>query len=540
MPIQSPQQDIDIPNSTIYDVLFGNIADEDLGRVAITDDATGSQTTYGELKALIDAFAGALAERGVKPGTVVGLHCPNSLAFAVAFHGILRAGATVTTLGSLMNTHDVAKQLKDSNATYVLTTKLLGEAGVQGAEEAGIDPSNIIDLTDEATGLRALVGEGRPAPEVTIDPATHVAVLPYSSGTTGVPKGVRLSHRNLVANILQIGVRLGPNGLDRDSVVMCVLPFFHIYGMNVLLNSCLNVRAHVVTMPSFDLENFLAAHQKHGITFTFIAPPIAVALAKHPLVDKFDIGTLETVLSGAAALDAQLADSVANRLGVRILQGFGMTETSPVTSVSDVGVTPLDSIGLPVSNTEVKIVDITTEDLEEIHPPANEGDRSAEGEMWVRGPQVMLGYLNNEEATANTITPDGWLRTGDIANLDHLGNAYVVDRMKELIKYKGYQVAPAELEALLMTHEAIADAAVVGYLRECDGEELPRAFLVLQQGVDPNDPAVSAEALMEWVAERVTPYKKIRMVEFIDAIPKSSTGKILRKDLKSVPVAAKA
>lgn len=540
MPIQSPQQTLDIPNTTIYDVLFGNIADEDLGRVAITDDATGSTTTYGELRVLIDAFAGALAERGVKPGVVVGLHCPNSLAFAIAFHGILRAGATVTTLGSLLNAHDVAKQLKDSGASYVLTTKLLGEAGFQGSAEVGIDAGNVIDLTDEAAGLKALVAEGRPAPEVTIDPATHVAVLPYSSGTTGVPKGVRLSHRNLVANILQIGQRLGPNGLDRDSVVMCVLPFFHIYGMNVLLNSCLFVRSHIVTMPSFDLEKFLAAHQKHGITFTFIAPPIAVALAKHPLVDTFDLSSLETLLSGAAALDGQLAQAVADRLGVQILQGFGMTETSPVTSVSDVGVTPLDSIGLPVANTEVKIVDITTDDLEEILPPANEGERSTEGEMWVRGPQVMLGYLNNEEATANTLTADGWLRTGDIANLDHLGNVYVVDRMKELIKYKGYQVAPAELEALLMTHEAIADAAVVGYLRESDGEELPRAFLVLQQGVDANDPAVSAEALMEWVAERVTPYKKIRMVEFIDAIPKSSTGKILRKDLKNVPAAVKA
>ncbi len=540
MPIQSPQQTLDIPNTTIYDVLFGTIADEDLGRVAITDDATGSTTTYGELRVLIDAFAGALAERGVKSGVVVGLHCPNSLAFAIAFHGILRAGATVTTLGSLLNAHDVAKQLKDSGASYVLTTKLLGDAGFQGSAEAGVDAGNVIDLTDEAAGLKALVAEGRPAPEVTIDPATHVVVLPYSSGTTGVPKGVRLSHRNLVANILQIGQRLGPNGLDRDSVVMCVLPFFHIYGMNVLLNSCLFVRSHIVTMPSFDLEKFLAAHQKHGITFTFIAPPIAVALAKHPLVDTFDLSNLETLLSGAAALDGQLAQAVADRLGVQILQGFGMTETSPVTSVSDVGVTPLDSIGLPVANTEVKIVDITTDDLEEILPPANEGERSAEGEMWVRGPQVMLGYLNNEEATANTLTADGWLRTGDIANLDHLGNVYVVDRMKELIKYKGYQVAPAELEALLMTHEAIADAAVVGYLRESDGEELPRAFLVLQQGVDANDPAVSAEALMEWVAERVTPYKKIRMVEFIDAIPKSSTGKILRKDLKNVPAAVRA
>lgn len=537
MPITSPQPTIDIPDVSVYDVLFGNLAAEDLDRPAITDTATGTTVSFGELKGMIDAFAGALAARGITTGDVVGLHCPNSLAFAVAFHGIMRAGATVTTLGSLLNAQDIAKQLRGSGARFLLTTSALGDAGSVGATEAGLAADSIVDLADPTRGLQVMVQEGSAPPEVDFDPATHVAALPYSSGTTGVPKGVMLSHRNLVANILQIAMRLEPNGLDRDSTVMAVLPFFHIYGMNVLLNSCLYVRSHIVTMPAFDLEKFLEAHQKFGITFTFIAPPIAVALAKHPVVDNYHLGNLETVLSGAASLDAHLAEAVATRLGVRILQGFGMTETSPVTNVSDVGVTPLDSIGPPVSNTEVKIVDIESPQLEEIQPPANPGERSREGEMWIRGPQVMLGYLNNPEATAATLTADGWLRTGDIANYDHEGNPYVVDRMKELIKYKGYQVPPAELEALLMTHPAIADAAVVGYLRESDGEELPRAFVVLQPAVEPGDPEASAEALMEWVAERVTPYKKIRMVEFINAIPKSSTGKILRKDLKGIPAA---
>lgn len=536
MPIYSAQPDLEIPNSTVYDVLFGNLTDEDRDHIAITDDATGSITTYAELKALVDAFAGALTHRGIKLGDVIGLHCPNSLAFAVAFHGSLRAGASVTTLGALLNTADIAQQLTDSGASYLFTTSMLGQAGFAGAEEAGIVAQNIVDLTDENTGVPALVAAGYAPPDLDIDPATHVAALPYSSGTTGLPKGVRLSHRNLVANIVQMTARLQANGVHRDSVLMCVLPFSHIYGMNVLLNVGLRLRSHIVAMPKFELGSFLAAHQKYGVTFTFIAPPIAVALAKHPLVADFDISALETVLSGAASLDGELARAVADRLGVNVIQGFGMTETSPVTNVGDIGVTPLDSIGVPVANTEIKVVDVNSAAFEEIPPPARAGQRSADGELWVRGPQVMLGYLNNEAATRRIMLDDGWLRTGDIANLDHRGNVYVVDRLKELIKYKGYQVAPAELEALLMTHEAIADAAVVGHRRESAGEELPRAFVVLQQGVDAADPAVSAEALLEWVAQRVTPYKKIRMMEFIDVIPKSSTGKILRKELRNLPV----
>lgn len=263
-----------------------------------------------------------------------------------------------------------------------------------------------------------------------------------------------------------------------------------------------------------------------------------MVLAKHPLVDQYGISSLTTVLSGAAALDEKLADAVQKRLGVAVLQGFGMTEASPVTHVSTRGETPLASIGLPVANTECKVVDLTDADFAEILPPGNEGERSDAGEMWIRGPQVMLGYLNNEEATEVTLMRDDWLRTGDIVQYDHEGNVYVVDRSKELIKYKGYQVAPAELEALLMSHEAIADAAVVGYRRESDGEEVPRAFVVPQVGLDGNVLEIGKEELMVWVAQRVAPYKKIRMVEFTDVIPKSGTGKILRKDLRDVPVSA--
>lgn len=538
MPVASPRPTIEIPEVSIYDLLFGSLTAEENQRTAITDSATGAVVSYGELRQQVDLFAGALASRGVGVGNVVALHCPNTHVFAVAFHGILRAGATVTTVGSLGTVEDVAKQVANSGASLVFTVSLLGNAGFEGARKAGLSDDRIIDLVDPATGLQALLKEASPAPEVSFDPATHIAVLPYSSGTTGVPKGVQLSHRNLVSNIVQCGPWLLENGQTRDSVIMCVLPFFHIYGMNVLLNTTLFNRTHMVTMPSFDLPTFLELHQKHQIDFTFVAPPIAVVLANHPLVDEYEIDHLTTVLSGAAALDDKLAEAVQSRLGVKVLQGFGMTEASPVTHISSRGETPLASIGLPVANTECKVVDLRDPDFAEILPPGNEGERSDSGEMWVRGPQVMLGYHNNEEATEITLLRDGWLRTGDIVEYDYEGNVYVVDRAKELIKYKGYQVAPAELEALLITHESIADAAVVGYLRAEDGEEIPRAFVVPQAGEDGAPVAVDTEALMEWVAERVAPYKKVRLVEIIDEIPKSGTGKILRKNLRDVPVSS--
>jgi len=310
------------------------------------------------------------------------------------------------------------------------------------------------------------------------------------------------------------------------------MPFFHIYGMTVLLNAVLHARARLVMMASFDLEEFLATIANHKVTVAYIAPPVAVALAKHPLVDSYDTSTLRAVLSGAAPLDEELGHAVADRIGCPVVQGYGMTELSPVSHCTPLdggkrlvgSVAPIGAAGWTAANSSSRLIDPASGD--EIDLPAS--DLSETGELWFKGPNVMAGYLNNEEATRDTIDDDGWLRTGDLAKVDSTGCVYIVDRLKELIKYKGYQVPPAELEAVLLSHPAIADAAVIGVRDAESGEEVPKAFVVKQSGAE-----LTETEVMEFVASEVAPYKKVRQVAFIDAIPKSSAGKILRKDLRT-------
>ncbi|AFM16617.1 acyl-CoA synthetase (AMP-forming)/AMP-acid ligase II [Mycolicibacterium chubuense NBB4] len=533
MSFPSPFPEVDIPTASVYEYLFSGLGDADLDRVALTDAKSGRATTYRELVARIDTFAGALAARGVGVGDVIGLLAPNSSAFAVAFHGILRAGATATTINALFRAKDIAKQLTDAKATMLVTVAALLPQAEEGAAAAGIPADNLVVLdgagrdTDGHPNAADLLAAGAAAPAVTFAPSSHLAALPYSSGTTGNPKGVMLTHRNLVANVAQIRPL---HGMVADDVVLAVLPFFHIYGMTVLLNAALHARARLVIMPSFDLGEFLGNIAEHKCTIAFIAPPVAVALAKHPLVDEHDLSSLKVVMSGAAPLDADLGHAVAQRLDCRVVQGYGMSELSPVSHITpfdsgrlDMHVdAPLSSVGWTVSNAVSKIVDPETG--AEIGVPA-EG-LSETGELLFKGPNVMAGYLNNDEATRATIDDDGWLHTGDLARVDAHGCVYIVDRLKELIKYKGYQVPPAELEAVLLSHPEIVDAAVVGVL-DGEGEEVPKAFVVTQ-----GDSALTDADVMEFVAGQVAPYKKVRQVEFIDAIPKSSSGKILRKDLK--------
>jgi len=297
---------------------------------------------------------------------------------------------------------------------------------------------------------------------------------------------------------------------------IAVLPFFHIYGLVVLMNQPLYCGAGVVTMPRFDLREFLRVIQDYRITVAYVVPPIVLALVKHPMVDEFDLSSLELVHSGAAPLSAELELACAERLGCRVRQGYGLTETSPATHfVPDQLVGPMPGdVGPLVPNTECRIVDVLSgEDA-----PAGES-----GELLIRGPQVMKGYLNKPQATADAIDPDGWLHTGDIARIDENGSMRIVDRIKELIKYKGYQIAPAELEALLLTHPAITDAAVIP-LPDEEAGEVPKAFVV-------TDGSITPEAVTGYVAEHVAPYKKVRAVEIIDAIPKAPSGKILRRVL---------
>lgn len=538
MSFASPFPEVDIPTASVYDYLFERISDAELDTVALIDAKSGRQTTYREMIARIDSFAGALAARGVGVGDVVGLLAPNSSAFAVSFHGILRAGATATTINALFTAKDIAKQLTDSKAKMLITvTPLLAQAK-EAATLAGLSPDDLVVLDGagrDGTGDGAghpnaadLLASETAAPQVNFAPSSHLAALPYSSGTTGNPKGVMLTHRNLVANVAQIRPL---HGMQPDDVVLAVLPFFHIYGMTVLLNAALHARARLVIMPSFDLGEFLGNIAEHKCTIAFIAPPVAVALAKHPLVDEHDLSSLNVVMSGAAPLDADLGHAVAKRLSCKVVQGYGMSELSPVSHITpfDGGrvnmheEAPLSSVGWTVSNAASKLVDPETG--KEIEVP--EEGLSQTGELWFKGPNVMAGYLNNETATKETIDDDGWLHTGDLAQVDHNGLVYIVDRLKELIKYKGYQVPPAELEAVLLSHPDIADAAVIG-VRDEEGEEVPKAFVVKQEGAELTDAQV-----IEFVASNVAPYKKVRQVQFIDAIPKSASGKILRKDLRN-------
>jgi acyl-CoA synthetase (AMP-forming)/AMP-acid ligase II len=517
MPVRSPYPDVEIPAVSLGEFLFGGGVGEHAQTAAFVDGTTGVSVSFGELHAQVLGIAAALAQRGIGRGDVVALYAPNSPSWAAVFHGILRANAVVTSVNVLYTAHELAAQLADSGARLLVTTAALLDRAVAAAKEVGLDDAAVVvlDAADGHPSLADLLGCTGDPPACVVG-ADDLAVLPYSSGTSGRPKGVILTHRNLVANLQQLrAVTL----VEPGARVLAVLPFFHIFGMTCLVNHGIDRRVSVVTLPRFDLDQFLRVIAEYRVQRVGIVPPIAVALAKHPAVGSYDLSCLELVFSGAAPLDAAIGAAVARRLGCRMVQGFGMTEMSPVSHCVPDGVDlDIASVGTLVPNMEAMIVDPATG--RELPP----GQR---GELWCRGPNVMAGYLNDPDATAATLDHAGWLHTGDLASVTEDGVFTILDRLKELIKYKGYQVPPAELEALLLTHDRIIDAAVIG-VRDAGGEEVPKAYVVPQPGAD-----LTAAEVIAFVAERVAPYKKVRAVEFLDAIPKSPSGKILRKDLRA-------
>jgi 4-coumarate--CoA ligase len=492
------------------------MVDELADHPAMIDGPTGRTYTFSQLADLTARVAGGLAERGFGPGSTLAVMLPNLPEYFLAFHGAAMAGGTVTTINPTYGPSEVRHQLEDSGATSLITIPMFVDTASAACEGTEVDTIWVIgDAPDGTVPFADLMQADPLAEQVEVDVMEDVMVLPYSSGTTGLPKGVMLTHNNLVANIVQTEPVLEVEaGKER---VIAVLPFFHIYGMQVLMNAVIARGGTVVTMPRFDLEQFLTLVQDQKITIAYLVPPIVLALAKHPMVDQFDLSSLKLIFSGAAPLGAEVALEAASRVGCDVVQGYGMTELSPVTHSTPMGEFKPGSIGLTISNTEVRVVDPGTgEDL------AVDED----GELWIRGPQVMKGYLNNPEATAITIDDDGWLHTGDIGHVDSDGHFYIVDRLKELIKYKGFQVPPAELEALLLTHPAVADAAVIG-VPDPEAGELPKGYVVLKPGAE-----ASEEDIKEFVADAVASYKQLRIVEFIDAVPKSASGKILRRELR--------
>ena len=525
MIITSPHPDVSIPDVPITTFIFEH-AGSHPDKTALIDGASGRSYDYATLQSMVQLVAGGLAARGFGPGDVLMILAPNIPEYAIALHGALTCGGTVTTVNPTYTAREVRHQIEDSGATWLFTIPpfipLAREAMAGGSTIGKIVVLGETEPADDVMDALELLAGDPYEGHAPVDPAETVAVLPYSSGTTGNPKGVMLTHRNLVGNLVQ---GEGLVASEPDDVVVAVLPFFHLYGLQILINLDLRLGATTVSLPRFDLEQFLGVLQDHAVTRAYLVPPIVLALAKHPLVDRYDLSRLETIVSGAAPLSEELADEVTERIGVEILQGYGMTETSPATHVALPGSGKPGCVGKLVPSSECRIVDVGTG--ADVAP----GDS---GEIWVRGPHIMKGYLNNPQATAETIDADGWLHTGDIGYMDADGDFWIVDRLKELIKYKAFQVPPAELEGLLLSHPAVADAAVIP-LPDEEAGEIPKAFVVLKPGAE-----ATAGELQEFVAGQVAGFKQIRALEFIDAIPKAISGKILRRVLRDAEAAKQA
>ena len=502
---------VSVPDASVTETLFeGLVGRED--EVAMVDGPTGREMTAGQMMSMIKRLAGGLTERGVLPGGTVAILAPNIPEYPVVFHGVAWGGGTVTTINPTYTAPEIHHQLVDAGAVMLVTIPMFVDVAREAAEDTNVKDIVIIGA-EKCLSLDDVLGQPLEA-QAPVDIAEDVVVLPYSSGTTGRPKGVMLTHRNLVANVHQAAAAAGIEG---HHTAIAFLPFFHIYGMTVLMNLFLNQRAKIVTMPRFDLELYMKLIQEHRATHLYIVPPVALALAKHPIVEHFDVSSVQQLFSGAAPLGPEIEAAVGARFGADSVQGYGMTELSPISHMTNGTAIRHGSSGQAVPSTECRIVDPET--LEDL-------GAGQEGELWIRGPQVMKGYLNNPDATAETLVEGGWLRTGDLAEIDEDGFMFIRDRLKELIKYKGFQVAPAEVEAALCTHDAIADAAVIGK-RDAEAGEVPVAFVVPSGDVD-------EAALQAHCASCLATYKHPAEYRFVESVPKSASGKILRRELRDL------
>lgn len=506
--------DVVIPEMPLHEYAMANL-EGFLDHPAFIEGPTGRVMTFRQMREQVRMVAAGLAKRGFGKGDRISIYSPNIPEYAPTFFGTLAAGGTAVMSNPLYTAEELGRQLKDTGARKVVTVPALAPRALAALDALGGGEVFVYGEAERCTPYLQLLHDG-PAPVVACDPAHDFAAFPTSSGTTGLPKSVMLSHRAIVANVEQCA-HIDPVGPGDHAIA--TLPFFHIYGMTVIMVALLRRGACAVTLPQFDLEQYLTLTQKYRAVVAYVVPPIALALAKHPMVAQFDLSSIRAITSGAAPLGAELEQLCAERLHCLVKQGYGMTEASPVTHFTpgDPAFILHGSCGLLVPNTECRIVHLETkQDL-------GVGEH---GELLIRGPQLMHGYLNNPDATAEALDDEGWLHTGDVGYATESGHFFIVDRLKEFIKYKGFQVAPAELEAVLLTHPSIADAAVIPCADE-DAGEVPKAFVVLRA----DQPALDEAAVMAFVAERVAPYKKVRRVEFTDKIPKSASGKILRREL---------
>jgi len=498
-------------------------AEEYPGKVAvITPEAGGKEYPYQWLEQNSSAFAASLASLGVEPRDHIALWMKNSLEYILSFYGILKAGGVVVPVSTHYGEREVLHQLRETKVKGLITSdNLYAQVGnlmseVQGVrfiviEGQGEPPSNMIPFSS------LLGGSNRLDRSIGIDPKERIAVLPFSSGTTGLPKGVMLTHFNLLSCLYQV-VQI--HEISSMDIMINQLPFFHIYGMTVLMGTSIMAGATQVLASRFrPIDEFLSLFETYRPTLFFTVPLIVQEFCHHPKVMTMDWTRLRYINAGGAILSPEVQERFTQITGVPVMVGYGLTESSPTTHVTPIRKIKLGSIGLPLSLTEDKIVDPETET--ELQPREI-------GELWVRGPQVMKGYYNNPEATAQTVIK-GWLRTGDLAWKDEEGYVFIVDRLKEVIKCKGFQVPPAEIENILVSHPDIKDAAVIGEPHPEYGE-VPVAYVVLQDKA-----SLSQEAIIEYAAKGLAKYKRLAKVVFTETIPRSASGKVLRRLLKNSP-----
>ncbi|XP_024545356.1 4-coumarate--CoA ligase 1-like [Selaginella moellendorffii] len=542
---RSKLPDIELENHLpLTEYLFQRHQGKASSRPCLIDAEAGRVLSYGDVDLLARRVGAGLSCLGIRKGDVVMLLLPNCIEFVLAFLGAARIGATVTTANPLCTASEIEKQASGSGARMIVThaaqidklDRLLHQEDREREicvmlVSDGFDPIKAVAKSADRSNVMffasaLLQADESECPEVEIAADVDVVTLPFSSGTTSLPKGVELTHKNLITCIAQLVDGENPNlflhGNDR---MLCVLPLFHIYCLSCVLFASLRAGAAIVVMRKYEIGAMLGAIQRFQVTAACLVPPILLALAKNPVVGDYDLSSLRFIMSGAAPLGKELERAIGDKLpGAIIAQGYGMTEAGPLISMSlAFAKTPFaiksGSCGTIVRNTEAKIVDTET------------GESLAYGvcgEICLRGPQIMKGYLRNVEATMATIDKEGWLHTGDVGFIDRNEELFIVDRVKELIKFKGFQVAPAEIEALLVSHPRICDAAVVGKSDEVAGE-LPVAFVVRSPGIL----RVSEDDVKQFIAKQVVFYKRLHSVIFVDSIPKSAAGKILRKVLKS-------
>ncbi|KAK2646326.1 hypothetical protein Ddye_021521 [Dipteronia dyeriana] len=523
---RSKLADIYIPNHLpLHTYCFENIS-QFKDRHCIINGPTGDIYTYADVELTSRKVAAGLHKSGIKQGDVVMLLLQNCPQFVFAFLGASIMGAISTTANPFYTPAEIAKQATASKAKLIITQAVYAEKAKDLAEESGVKIMTIDSSPDQnCLHFSELTkADENDIPAVKINPDDVVA-LPYSSGTTGLPKGVMLSHKGLVTSVAQQVDGDNPNlYFHKEDVILCVLPLFHIYSLNSVLLCALRVGAAILIMQKFEIVTLMELVEKHKVTIAPFVPPIVLAIAKSPNLDKYDLSSIRTVMSGAAPMGKELEDAVRAKLpNAKLGQGYGMTEAGPVLSMClAFAKEPFEiksgACGTVVRNAEMKVVD----------PDSGASlPRNQSGEICIRGSQIMKGYLNDEEATERTIDKDGWLHTGDIGFIDDDDELFIVDRLKELIKYKGFQVAPAELEAMLIAHPNISDAAVVPMKDEAAGE-VPVAFVVKSNGSK-----ITEDDIKQYISKQVVFYKRINRVFFTYTIPKAPSGKILRKDLRA-------